>query len=126
MPQDKGFVDDVLDRLYPLDVRARAMFGSYGVYCDSKFVMIIGDNQLYLKRSNADPAYLEGTELTPPFEGATDWHLVPDELLHDRDWLRDAVQAIADALPAPKPKRRGRRASAVETYSAGQTTDEAK
>ncbi len=126
MSQDKGFVDDVLERLYPLDVRSRAMFGSYGVYCDGKFVMIIGDDQLYLKRSDAAPALLEGTELTPPFEGATDWHLVPDDLLHDRDWLRDAVQAIADALPTPKPKRRGRRGSNESGYSADQTTDEAK
>lgn len=126
MPQDKGFVNDVLERLYPLAVRSRAMFGSYGVYCDGKFVMIIGDDQLYLKRSSADPALLEGTELAPPFDGATDWHLVPDELLHDRDWLRDAVQAIADALPAPKPKRRRRQGGNEGRYSADQTTDEAK
>lgn len=126
MAQDKGFVDDVLDRLYPLDVRSRRMFGSFGVYCDEKFVMIISDDQIYLKRSGIHPDLLRGTELAPPFDGATDWHVVPDDLLYDRDWLRDAVQAVADALPAPKAKRRGRQGRTSGAHSLGQTTGEAK
>lgn len=104
MAQDKAFVLDVLDMLYPLNVRERAMFGSYGVYCDEKFVMIIGLDQVYLKRSDADPSLFEATELVPPFEGATEWHLVPEDMLRETEWLREAVQAIADALPKPKPK----------------------
>lgn len=126
MAQDKGFVDDVLDRLYPLNVRSRRMFGSFGVYCDEKFVMIISGDQVYLKRAEIDPALLRGTEPAPPFEGATDWHAVPDDLLHDRDWLRDVVAAIAGALPAPRPRRRSRRATGGSRYPAGQTTDETK
>jgi TfoX/Sxy family transcriptional regulator of competence genes len=103
--QGKAFVLDVLDLLYPLNVRERAMFGAYGVYCDEKFVLIIGDDQVFIKRSPADPSYLEGTELAPPYEGASDWHLVPEDLLREPGWLREAVQATADALPTAKPKK---------------------
>jgi TfoX/Sxy family transcriptional regulator of competence genes len=103
--QGKAFVLDVLDMLYPLNVRERAMFGAYGVYCDEKFVMIIGDDQVFIKRSDADPSLLEGTEPAPPYEGSTDWHLVPEDMLRETGWLRDAVQATADALPPPKPKK---------------------
>jgi TfoX/Sxy family transcriptional regulator of competence genes len=111
MRQGKAFVLDILEMLHPLNVRERAMFGAYGVYCDEKFVMIIGDDQVFIKRSDADPAILEGTELAPPYESATDWHLVPEDLLREPEWLREAVRATADALPAPKPKRaRGRHA----------------
>lgn len=106
MAQGKAFVLDVMEMLFPLDVRKRAMFGAYGVYCDDKFVMIIGDDQVYIKRSGADPVLLAGTELTPPYEGATDWHLVPEDMLRETGWFRDVVKATADALPAPKPKRR--------------------
>lgn len=105
MRQGKAFVLDVLEMLYPLNVRERAMFGAYGVYCDEKFVMIIGDDQVFIKCSEADPASMEGTELAPPYEGATDWHLVPEDLMRDTEWLRNAVQATADALPAPKAKK---------------------
>jgi hypothetical protein len=30
---------------------------------------------------------------------------VPGELLENREWLHRAIQATADALPAPLPKR---------------------
>ena len=105
MTQARAFVLDVLEMLHPLDVRERAMFGAYGVYCDGKFVMIIGDDQVFIKRSQANPSLLEGTELAPPYEGATDWHLVPEDLLREAGWLREAVQATSDALPSPMPKK---------------------
>ena len=104
MAQDKAFVLDVLDMLHPLNVRERAMFGAYGIYCDEKFVMIIGDDQVYIKQSDADSSLLTGTDLVPPYEGARDWHLVPEDRLREMEWLRDVVQATADALPPPKPK----------------------
>lgn len=107
MPHDRGFVLDLLELLFPLAVRDRAMFGSYGLYCDDKFVGIVSDGQLYLKRTSADPAFLQGTELSPPFDGATDWHLVPEEMLREHDWIRAAVQATADALPSPRRRSPG-------------------
>lgn len=106
MRQGKEFVQDIEDILDPLAIRSLPMFGAYGLYCDEKFVAIIGDDQLYIKRSKADPAFLEGTELAPPYEGASDWHLVPEDMLREGEWLREAIQATADALPLPKPKKR--------------------
>jgi TfoX/Sxy family transcriptional regulator of competence genes len=105
MRQGKEFVQDIEEILYPLATRSLPMFGAYGLYCDEKFVVIIGDDQVYIKRSAADPALFEGTEPAPPFEGASDWHLVPEDLIREGEWLREAIQATADALPKPKPKK---------------------
>jgi TfoX/Sxy family transcriptional regulator of competence genes len=105
MAQGKEFVNRIVELLQPLDIRVKAMFGGYGLYCDEKFVAVIGGDQLYLKQSNADSATVEGTTLAPPYDGAKDYHLVPEALLQDDAWLKTAVQATADALPAPKPKR---------------------
>lgn len=106
MAQDKEFVLHLVERLAPLDVRAKAMFGAYGLYCDEKFMGIIGDDRLYLKQSDADPSLLAGTTLEPPYDGAKDYHVVPLELFRDDEWLRDAVQATSDGLPAPGAKKR--------------------
>lgn len=105
MAQGREFVNRVVELLQPLDIRVKAMFGGYGLYCDEKFVAVIGDDQLYLKQSKADASALEGTTLAPPYEGAKTYHLVPDALLENDQWLKTAVQATADGLPAPKPKR---------------------
>jgi TfoX/Sxy family transcriptional regulator of competence genes len=109
MRPGRAFVLDLLDILSPLAVRERAMFGSFGLYCDEKFVGIVSEGQPYLKPSVADQALFDETEPAPPFDGATDWHLVPEDMLRESEWLRTAVQATADALPLPPPKKRSPR-----------------
>lgn len=100
MGTPKEFVADVLEALEPLDVRARAMFGEYGMYCDEKFVAIIASSTLFLKPTPAT-ADLPGA---PPYPGAKDYRVVSGALLGDDAELRRLVQATADALPAKKPK----------------------
>jgi TfoX/Sxy family transcriptional regulator of competence genes len=105
LAQDKEFVESIVDLLHPLDVRSKAMFGAFMLYCDEKPVAIIGGDQLYIKQSGADPALFSDTEFAPPYDGAKDYHLVPEDLLRETEWVREAIQATADALPAPKRKR---------------------
>jgi TfoX/Sxy family transcriptional regulator of competence genes len=104
MPQDKEYVQDIVDSLHPLNVRSRPMFGSYGLYCDEKFVGIIGGDQLFIKQTGAPADLFRDTELAPPYDGASDYHLVTEDTMRELDWLREAIQATADALPKPKPK----------------------
>lgn len=93
------------DQLGDLDIRTRTMFGEYGIYCDEKIVGFICDDILFIKPSGADSALFERTVPAPPYAGAKDYHSVPGDALEDRDWLQEAVQATADALPAPRQKK---------------------
>jgi TfoX/Sxy family transcriptional regulator of competence genes len=93
------------DQLGELDIRTRMMFGEYGIYCDEKVVGFICDDMLFIKPSDADPVLFERTIPAPPYPGAKDYQSVPGDVLEDRDWLQEAVQATADALPAPRPKK---------------------
>lgn len=44
------FVKTCLDRLSPLGpVRARAMFGGYGIYCEDHFFALVAYDRLYFK-----------------------------------------------------------------------------
>jgi TfoX/Sxy family transcriptional regulator of competence genes len=105
VPSSGGSADFVEDQLAGLDVRTGKMFGEYAVYCDGKVVGLICDDDLFIKPSGADPALFRATEPAPPYPGAKDYHRVPGDLLEDREWLQEAVQATADALPVPPPKK---------------------
>ncbi len=110
MGTSKDTIADVLDALGPLRVRARAMFGEYALYCDEKVVALVCDDRLFLKpTAQVDGAAL-GLEPCPPYPGAKDHWLVDERAMRDRESFRRLVQSTADALPAPRPRRRrGRR-----------------
>ena len=106
MSTSKETVADILERLAPLDVRARAMFGEYVVYCDDKVVALVCDDRLFLKPTEAVDAKALELEPCPPYPGAKDCWILDDRVLLDRALLHRLVQDTADALPAPKPKKR--------------------
>lgn len=104
MATSKETVAFLLEQLAPLDVRARAMFGEYGLYCDEKVVGFICDELLFVKPSKGDADFGPQTVTAPPYPGAKDYWLVSGDQVGNVEWLQAFVQATADALPAPKPK----------------------
>lgn len=93
------------DQLLGLDVRTARMFGEFCIYVDEKVVGFICDDTFLIKPSAIDPGLLRGTEPGWPYPGAKQYHAVPGDLLENGEWLREAVQATADALPAPRQKK---------------------
>lgn len=88
----------------PLDVRARAMFGEYGLYCDEKIVTLICDDTVHLTPTDVAADRLGPEFLAPPYPGAKEYYPIPTERLDDVAWLHALVQTSADMLPAPKPR----------------------
>lgn len=101
MSTSKETVAFLLEQLEPLNARARAMFGEYGVYVDEKIIILLCDDTAFIKPTPASA----GFELGPPYAGAKDYAIVPAEVLEDADAMRALAKATADALPAPKPKK---------------------
>lgn len=102
-------MDALLEQLEPLDVRAHSMFGEYAVYCDEKVVGFVCDNTLLMKITAAADRYAAGLPLGRPYPTAKDYYAVPSERLEEVDWLHGFVQATADVLPVPKPKKTRRK-----------------
>lgn len=100
MATSKDTVAYVLEQLEPLDVRARAMFGEYGFYCDNKIVGLICDDTVFIKPTAAS----DGMPEAPPYPGAKEYRVADDAVLADSERFRALIQATADVLPAPKPK----------------------
>jgi TfoX/Sxy family transcriptional regulator of competence genes len=97
-------IDHLLDTLAPLPLSARKMFGEYALYLDGKVVALVCDNQLYLKPTAGALATLPDSPTGAPYPGAKS-HLLVTDALDDPDRVADALRAIADDLPAPKPKK---------------------
>lgn len=101
MATSRETVAFVLEQLEPLDVRARAMFGEYGFYCDEKIVGLICADTVFIKPTSAS----DGLREAPPYPGAKDYRVADEALVADADEFRAIIRATADALPAPKPKK---------------------
>lgn len=101
-PETAAYIEDQLDGL---PVRTGRMFGEYALYLGDKVVGFICDDTLFIKPSPVDQAVLEGTFPGQAYPGSKDYHTVPGELLENREWLHTAIQATADALPTPAPKK---------------------
>lgn len=109
---DRALVNELLEALEPLDVRARAMFGAWMVYVDSKPLGIVGDGGIYVKRSGADDRFAGIARPAPPYPGAKEYWLLDPALLREHpDDVRDLLAAVADALPAPVRRRRAARSA---------------
>lgn len=87
------------------EVRTIKMFGEYGLYCNDKVVALICDDQLFIKPTEAGKAFLGEVELAPPYPGAKDYFLIPEDLWDEPGFLAELVRVTADALPMPKPKK---------------------
>jgi len=108
MPTRQSTVDFILEQLAGAgSLRARKMFGEYCIYCDEKVVAFVCDDRLLIKPTAAGARFLDIAQHgEPPYPGAKDYLRVPDERLEEREWLREFVRETAEALPAPKPKKK--------------------
>jgi DNA transformation protein len=108
-----GFVaslDDVFERFGP--IRAKRMFGGYGIYRDDLIFALVVDDVLYLKTDAAMAAELAARKLRP-FEYTKQgkrrqisYYTAPAEVFDDPDEAkRWAAKAYAVALSAKGRKK---------------------
>lgn len=106
MASDPSFVEHVCDQLRGIPGLAhRKMFGEYALYVHGKVVALVCDNQLFVKRTEAGRQLLESPTEGAPFPGAKPYFMA-DEHIDNSELLTALLLATADALPAPKPKKR--------------------
>jgi TfoX/Sxy family transcriptional regulator of competence genes len=104
MATDKTFIDTVLEKLEPLEVTAKPMFGEYGLYHRGKNFALVCDNTLFVKITSAGAAVAGRVSQAPPYDSAKPAFRISSAKLNDRDWIIELVRATSDALPLPKKK----------------------
>lgn len=116
MARQSEFVDFVIELLAPIgEVRARAMFGGYGIYQRDTMFAIIVDEQLYFKAD--DITCREFTEqgllpFTYASRGKTitmQYYEAPPEVFEEPEAMQNwAQQAIQAALRTKRDKKSSR------------------
>lgn len=105
MATDKKFIDRVLEKLQPLEITAKPMFGEYGLYYQGKNFALVSDNTLFVKVTNAGAAIAGRGGRASPYDGAKPAHRISSAKLNDRDWIISLVMTTSEALKLPKKKR---------------------
>lgn len=104
MASDQSFVDYVCEQIAAAGhIRHRKMFGEYVVYCDTKIVALVCDNQFFLKPTAAGRALLDHVQEGLPYPGAKPW-IIADEWLDDDAFVAKLVRVTAAELPMPRIK----------------------
>ena len=115
MPKQSEFVEYVLEMLQPLGVmRAKSMFGGWGLYADERFFAIVAEDTLYFKVDDVNCAEFEERGLKPfRYEMADHvatmrYYPPPAEAMDDREmlcaWARKGVEAAERAAMAKKAR----------------------
>lgn len=106
MASDLEFINYVVDQIDPsCDVRVRAMFGGHTLYSKDKVIALIGDNQLFVKPTEAGRSFIGDVVEAPPYEGAKNFFLIGDQI-DDGEWLSELVRRSEAQLPTPKPRKK--------------------
>ena len=114
------FVEHVLEMLEHCGpIRARRMFGGYGLYCDDMIFGLVSGDVLYLKTDAESVGQFEKRGLAPfvyvkkgePTK--TSYYTAPEEVFEDpeaaEEWFRIACDAAARFRNRPARGRRRKR-----------------
>ena len=97
MASHRDFVEYVIEQLRDAgDIRAKRMFGEYGLFYNDLFVAVICDDQLFVKTTPQGECDFPQLPKAPPYEGAREYLLVED--VDDRDLLIRLIQTTWLAL----------------------------
>lgn len=106
MASKQKTVDFILEQIADAgDVTARKMFGEYAIYCDSKVVALVCDDQLFVKPTEAGRQFIGTIEEAVAYDGAKPSYLITGDQWDDAEWLTKLITITAKELPLPKPKK---------------------
>jgi TfoX/Sxy family transcriptional regulator of competence genes len=106
MAVDKAFVEYLANQMDDAGaIRYRAMFGGYAIYCNDKVVALVGDDQIFVKATEAGRNFIGEPVEAPAYTGAKNSFLIEDQV-EDKEWLSELVRLTEQELPKPKPKKK--------------------
>lgn len=105
MASNLDYVQYVCDQMCDAGrITYKRMFGEYTIYCNSKVLGLICDNQVFIKPTTAGENLIPNVTKESPYDGAKPYIVLED--LDNRDFITRFVIATCEELPMPKPKRK--------------------
>jgi len=107
MPSTQPTVDRIVTSIQTAGaIRARKMFGEFGIYCDDIFVAMVCDNRLLIKPTDAGLAFAGEIAMEEPYPGGKPCMLIPEDWWEDSVWLGELIQITATSLAKTAKKKR--------------------
>lgn len=104
MSSSLEYVQFVAEQLSELEeISYRKMFGEYAFYYKGKVFGGVYDNRFLIKVTVQGKKLCTGFEEQLPYEGAKPMIFINE--LDDKDFLKNLVEVIWQALPFPKKKK---------------------
>lgn len=107
MATSQSTIDFLLDQLSGAgQISTKKMFGEYCLYLAGKPVAFICDDQMFLKPTSAGRGMISNVTEGYPYPGAKPYLLITADLWEESEWLVQLIQATANELPQPKPRKK--------------------
>ena len=106
MATKKDFVPKILEKLEPLDVTAKPMFGEYGLYYKGKMFGLLCDDTFFIRVTEAGSKFAGRIGKGFPYPGAKPAFKISNAKSNDHAWLMQLVELTAEELPLPKKKKK--------------------
>ncbi len=102
MACSQDYIDFVCSQLSGSGViRTRKMFGDWCIYVDEKAVILVCDEQCYVKKHKAIDDLMHDSQVGFPYDGAKEHYILDIE---HSDKAKLIVSKLVEALPYPKKK----------------------
>ena len=85
------------------EIRYKKMFGEYMVYVNDKPVIIVCDNNTFVKKLDCIEEMMKDAETGCPYKGAKE-HYILD--IDNNELSKSVVIEIEKVTPVPKPKKK--------------------
>jgi TfoX/Sxy family transcriptional regulator of competence genes len=102
MPCSTEFIQYVCDQLAPVGaVRSRKMFGEYMIYIQDKPMLMVCDDQVFLKKHPAIEASMSEAATGYPYPGAREHYLLD---IDQADFVCNILRTLEPLIPVPEKK----------------------
>ena len=107
MKASPDYLNFVLEKLSPIgDIKSRAMFGGYGIFCEGLMFALISEDTLYFKVNETNRDMYKKTQSKPFPHGISYWEVSTDVLEENAELQKWANISIEIAQESAKKKRR--------------------
>jgi len=104
MATTQEYVEFVCEQIKGVgDIRYRKMFGEYVVYVNDKLVMVVVDNEVFVKKLEIVENLMAGAPVGSPYTGAKEHYILDIE---DKELSMEVVRLLEEVTLVPKPKKK--------------------
>ena len=86
------------------EITYKKMFGEYTIYCNSKVLGMICDNQVFIKPTISGEQIIPKAIKESPYQGAKPYVVLQE--LENKELITRFILATYDELPKPKQKKK--------------------